>query len=807
MASIIKVDTIQDQDGNNIISEAANTITIGALGDTITIPSGATLANSGIITGFESTGIDDNATSTAITINSSEQVEFTAGTVSLPSISTTGDTNTGIFFPAADTIAFSEGGVERMRIDSAGNVGIGTSAPLAPLMVLTNNPTDDSALRVAVFGLSNVNQGQLEIKSGRDDGSLLGRYSSIQAWSNQLASPRNLILEPEGGNVGIGTTTPAYPLSVVSDALIAASITCTGATPNLGLDISKEQDSGDLGHWDALQINGNDNISYESRIKFVFDSISGGSIIAGFRESGSGTQLRFYTTTEEVATEKMRITSAGNVGIGTSSPSNVLHIVSTNATAILQRTTAVGNNSGLSTFDFKNSDSTVSAISNFNKSGSTISTGVDGYEFRLTNHGDGYTSFFNDGSERMRITSAGNVGIGTTAPDAKLSVSEAGAGAFTVIKAKNGTVAVDTGASIELSGFYKAGKIAGTNDNAGTSYAGALRFYTNSNSTNDFVQRMIINSSGNVGIGTSSPSQKLDINGNCNISNGSTLYWNGGDVGITNSGTNIVFKTFLPGNFGERMRITSAGDVGIGTSSPSEKLDVTGNVNILGSAANKALTLNVSAAGGTVLRLNTFQDNANNRNWSFRNRYDNFGMLQLNRSTTQTGDSLTQVLTFTKDGNATFTGSVSKASGSFKIDHPLENKKDTHNLVHSFVESPQANNLYRGKLNLINGTATVNLDTVSGMTEGTFILLNRDIHCFTSNESGWTPVKGYVSGNILTISAQDNNCNDTISWLVISERQDKHMYDTDWTDENGKVIVEPLKQSWEKLNSENNQPQ
>jgi len=33
----------------------------------------------------------------------------------------------------------------------------------------------------------------------------------------------------------------------------------------------------------------------------------------------------------------------------------------------------------------------------------------------------------------------------------------------------------------------------------------------------------------------------------------------------------------------------------------------------------------------------------------------------------------------------------------------------------------------------------------------------------------------------------------TVSWLVICERQDKHMYDTNWTDENGKVIVEPLK--------------
>ena len=56
-------------------------------------------------------------------------VEFTAGSVSAPSITTTSDTNTGIYFPAADTIAFTEGGVESMRIDSSGNVGIGTASP------------------------------------------------------------------------------------------------------------------------------------------------------------------------------------------------------------------------------------------------------------------------------------------------------------------------------------------------------------------------------------------------------------------------------------------------------------------------------------------------------------------------------------------------------------------------------------------------------------------------------------------------------------------------------------------------------
>jgi hypothetical protein len=52
MTSILKVDTIQDQSGNNIINENADTITIGASGDTVTIPSGATLSNLGTATGF-----------------------------------------------------------------------------------------------------------------------------------------------------------------------------------------------------------------------------------------------------------------------------------------------------------------------------------------------------------------------------------------------------------------------------------------------------------------------------------------------------------------------------------------------------------------------------------------------------------------------------------------------------------------------------------------------------------------------------------------------------------------------------------
>lgn len=154
---------------------------------------------------------------------------------------------------------------------------------------------------------------------------------------------------------------------------------------------------------------------------------------------------------------------------------------------------------------------------------------------------------------------------------------------------------------------------------------------------------------------------------------------------------------------------------------------------------------------------------------------------------------LTMQMSLSGGGNLSVNGSISKGSGSFKIPHPLDSLSETHNLVHSFVEAPQADNIYRGVVDLVDGTASVNIDTVAGMTDGTFVALNREIQCFTSNETGWTAIKGSVSGNILTITAQDNTCTDTISWLVVGERKDAHMYDTDWTDDNGKVIVEPLR--------------
>jgi hypothetical protein len=96
MSSIIKVNTVQDQDGNNIINENANTITIGASGDTITIPSGATLANNGTATGFFE-GIAWQSVVTASTLTTVAgrgypiNTTSNACTVTLPSSASAGD--------------------------------------------------------------------------------------------------------------------------------------------------------------------------------------------------------------------------------------------------------------------------------------------------------------------------------------------------------------------------------------------------------------------------------------------------------------------------------------------------------------------------------------------------------------------------------------------------------------------------------------------------------------------------------------------------------------------------------------------
>ena len=283
------------------------------------------------------------------------------------------------------------------------------------------------------------------------------------------------------------------------------------------------------------------------------------------------------------------------------------------------------------------------------------------------------------------------------------------------------------------------------------------------------------------------------------------------------SATNITSNGIIYGRANSAFPTSGLGYYALKTNNiDSER----GGITIQVSSATNTLTdaLSINFAGGATFASTiaatsaTFAGNITMPNGSNRQIYmgsvsnyhytvktdsDDFVISELN-----TTDRLRYSYSNTRwflTGGLSVSGSLAKGSGSFKIDHPLESMSETHHLVHSFVESPQANNIYRGKVQLVEGKAKVNLDEVSTMTNGTFAALNRDIHTYTSNESDWDAVRGSVNGNILSIECQNAKSNAIVSWLVIGERQDKHMMETEWTDDNGKVIVEPLKPIEEKI--------
>ena len=138
--------------------------------------------------------------------------------------------------------------------------------------------------------------------------------------------------------------------------------------------------------------------------------------------------------------------------------------------------------------------------------------------------------------------------------------------------------------------------------------------------------------------------------------------------------------------------------------------------------------------------------------------------------------------------------SISKSAGTFSIPHPLPEKKDTHLLRHSFVEAPRMDNIYRDTIRLIDGKAIVNLDIHFKMTEGTFVLLNKDVSTFTFNEENWEHIRGKTVENILTIESQNELSSALVTFMVIGERCDNFVKgDTTMTDDNGNFMPEILK--------------
>jgi hypothetical protein len=408
-------------------------------------------------------------------------------------------------------------------------------------------------------------------------------------------------------------------------------------------------------------------------------------------------------------------------------------------------------------------------------------------------------------------SATGNIGIGTTSPSEKLEVQNGYLSTYQDLNVN------DAGYGIQFytnGGGSKNSLAAITLSQVGTARSGNLLFQTSNAGAPS--TKMIITSGGNILIGkTNDESYRLDVAGQIRSLSATPLVvamssnsandaivaarWTSGlgmdmrynpdsavgfiqntyPVEVNQLYGDIQFRHSIGGTMTSRMIIKGhSGNVGIGTITPIEKFHVIGS----GIFDNSSFGTAQIRLKGTGTSTGFDLQNSGNDGYLWNRDGGNiyFGTSNTERMRIQ-GTSVIIV------------GSLSKGSGSFKIDHPISSKKDTHHLVHSFIEGPQADNIYRGKIQLVNGKVTINLDQSARMTEGTFILLNGNIQCFTSNESGWTAVKGIVDGNILTIEAQDSECTDTISWLVIGERIDQHMLDTEWTDENGKVIVEPLK--------------
>jgi hypothetical protein len=240
-----------------------------------------------------------------------------------------------------------------------------------------------------------------------------------------------------------------------------------------------------------------------------------------------------------------------------------------------------------------------------------------------------------------------------------------------------------------------------------------------------------------------------------------------GTFSSTDNSTSLKFMTSSTAGVAERMRIDSAGRLLLGGTSTTSNWSPDAYINIEG--AIPAITLRDTTPSADVWTLVN-----NNGTLTFANDTDN-----------------TQPMTITDGGNVAILGSLSKGSGSFKIRHPLPSRAG-YDLVHSFIEGPQADLMYRGVVDLVGGEATINIDTAGRMTDGTFEALCTNVQSFTSNESNDDCVRGSVVGNVLTITSSNAASTARVSWMVIGERKDQHMIDTDWTDDDGRIITEPL---------------
>ena len=458
---------------------------------------------------------------------------FALGSASNPSISFTGDANSGLYSPGADQVAISTGGAGRLFVDASGNVGVGGS-PDQKLTVVGNIKgvngsgqgiqfVNTATPYIQALGTSNINDLQISAQT-------------IQLQTGTTYSTSERLRITSAGLVGIGTSSPNELLTVAS------------GTDRVGINVS--------GTVSTLLIGNQNPATACSSISF---------------DRGDGS-LRFNNGVTGAITERARITSAGLVGIGTGSPSTNLHIGSsaggTDLGVLLSR--------GATTNFFEAYDGTKNFIAGTDSSNAFVKVGS------LSNHP---VLIVQNNGEAIYIDTSKRVGVGTTSPITALHVDGTGNQYLRV-------------SSSTYSNFVQT--FAG-DGSTGVEYKSVFRFVDTDNG-----ERARIDSSGRLLVGTSSSSAEAKFivqggttgaGGAVNIQRGATTASAGSTIGFinfTNSSNNVgatviaegdgtwtagtshptrlVFSTTADGASSptERMRIPNGGGLSVGTTvSPS----------------------------------------------------------------------------------------------------------------------------------------------------------------------------------------------------------------------------------------------